>query len=154
MAKVLLALCMGVATSTTALAGEVSPPALDPERVKEGQAIYRQYCSSCHGGDAEGASDWREPNEQGELPPPPHNQEGHTWRHSDADLYEMITKGWRDPFNETDRLTMPPFGEILALEEIEAVVTYLKSLWTEEQRRYQRRESVKEPFPAATKQNP
>ncbi|MCT9000277.1 c-type cytochrome [Chelativorans intermedius] len=137
-------------TIVTANAAAEATPALDPEEVENGRAIYEQYCASCHGAKAEGAPGWREQNELGELPAPPHDPEGHTWRHSDADLYAMISKGWRDPFNKTDRLTMPPFGDILTHEEIKDVIAYLKSLWTEEQRQYQREESLEEPFPAET----
>lgn len=42
----------------------------------------------------------------------------------------MIRDGWRDPFNETPELTMPPFKDRLTGEEIEAVITYFKSLWS------------------------
>jgi mono/diheme cytochrome c family protein len=66
----------------------------------------------------------------------------------------MISKGWRDPFNKTDRQTMPPFGETLTPKEIGAVITYLKSLWTDEQRLYQREESEKEPLPVEAEQSP
>src|SRR5260370_16324359 len=78
-------------------------PSLDP-----GRAIYQQYCASCHGADAQGASHWQERDEHGELPAPPHDAEGHTWRHSDADLYQMLNKGCRYPFNTTNRPTIPP----------------------------------------------
>ena len=69
------------------------------------------------------------------------NEAGHTWRHSDAMLFKMIEKGWRHPFNKTDRLTMPAFGENLTDQEIHAVIEYLKTLWTDEQRKYQKTES-------------
>jgi|SRR6266404_144846 len=118
-------------------------PSLD-----SGHAIYRQYCASCHGADAQGASHWQERDEHGELPAPPHNAEGHTWRHSDADLYQMVDQGWRDPFNKTKRLTMPAFDDVLSQEQIRAVITYLKTLWTPEQRQFQLEESQGHPFPS------
>jgi mono/diheme cytochrome c family protein len=120
---------------------------LDSESVKSGRAIYGQYCASCHGANAQGAPDWQERDERGELPAPPHNAEGHTWRHSDAMLNEMVSKGWRDPFNKTKRLTMPAFGDVLSAEQIRAVITYLKTLWTPEQRSFQSEESRNQPFP-------
>src|SRR5258708_26701034 len=122
-------------------------PWLDPDGVKSGHAIYAQHCASCHGANAQGAPDWQERDAQGELPAPPHNAEGHTWRHSDATLHEMVAKGWRDPFNKTKRLTMPGFGDALSAEQIRAVITYLKTLWTPEQRDYQSEESRNQPFP-------
>lgn len=105
--------------------------------VQLGQDVYRQYCASCHGKAAEGALGWQKPDQKGELPAPPHNGDGHTWRHSDAELYEMIAEGWRDPFNKTDRLTMPAFEQVLKEDEINAVITYLRTLWTPEQQQFQ-----------------
>src|SRR6266849_1464164 len=115
-------------------------------RVKSGRAVYEQYCASCHGAEAQGAPHWQERDEHGELPAPPHNIEGHTWRHSDAELYMMVSKGWRDPFNKTERLTMPAFGDVLSPDQIRAVITYLKTLWTSEQRRFQSEESRGQSF--------
>lgn len=114
------------------------------EQIQLGQRVYASNCASCHGADAEGAPDWQRPNAEGELPAPPHNSEGHTWRHSDRDLFEMIEKGWRDPFNKTDRLTMPAFEDVLKPEEIDAVIGYLKTFWTADQLQYQREKSAEE----------
>lgn len=136
---------------TTALIGSGATLASAPQlpgaktEVKRGDMIYRNYCAACHGPQGEGlGEDWKQRNAQGELPPPPHDDTGHTWRHSDKMLYRMIREGWRDPFNRTERLTMPAFGQVLETEEIEAVVDYLKTLWTEEQRAYQRRQTERD----------
>lgn len=115
--------------------------------VEEGTTVYQQYCASCHGAQGEGMPNWEEQNEQGELPAPPHGPKGHTWKHSDAMLFRIISEGWRDPWNQTQRLTMPAFGDVLTPHQIRAVVTYLKTLWTPEQRQYQAEESRGEPFP-------
>lgn len=109
--------------------------------VATGARVYAQHCAACHGANGEGAPDWKRPNAAGELPAPPHGPDGHTWRHSDAMLARMIARGWRDPFNKTSRLTMPAYQDILTAAEIEAVIAYLKSLWTDEQRRFQANES-------------
>ncbi len=123
-------------------------PLSDADRVNSGRAVYEQHCASCHGANAEGAPNWQEHDAHGELPAPPHNAEGHTWLHSDADLYEMVNKGWRDPFNKSTRLTMPAFGGVLSPEQIRAVVTYLKTLWTLEQTQFQSEESQGHSFPS------
>ena len=62
-------------------------------------------------------------------------------------LSEMVSKGWRDPFNKTKRLTMPAFGDVLSAEQIRTVIAYLKTLWTPEQRGFQVEESRNQPFP-------
>lgn len=125
------------------------PPPANPEVLARGSRVYAGYCASCHGARGEGAPEWQVPNELGELPPPPHDSAGHTWKHSDAMLHRIISEGWRDPFNTTERLTMPAFADALSPTEIEAVITYLKTLWTDEQRQFQREESRDEPFPTA-----
>ncbi|SFR44297.1 Cytochrome c, mono-and diheme variants [Marinobacter daqiaonensis] len=112
-----------------------------PADLIEGQRIYEQYCAACHGLQGEGAANWQKPDEKGEMPAPPHDESGHTWRHSDAMLFRMIAEGWRHPFNKSDRLTMPAFRDILTDEEIRAVIDYLRTFWTGEQRLYQQTES-------------
>jgi len=138
--------------SVTAMAGAVEqgPPPLDPDLVRTGRMVYQQQCASCHGARGKGAPDWQQPDAKGELPPPPHDAHGHTWKHSDAMLYRIVRNGWRDPFNKTDRLAMPAFAGALSPKEARAVITYLKTLWTPEQRRFQWQESQKGPFPPET----
>lgn len=130
------------------------PSRLDPAQVARGRAVYLRNCASCHGQEAEGARNWTEPDTRGNLPPPPHDDTGHTWRHSDRELDEMIRNGWRDPFNKTPELTMPPFKDRLSDEDIEAVITYFKSLWSEEPRRWQLRESQRDPVPPSPGKKP
>ena len=81
------------------------------------------------------------------MPAPPHDRKGHTWKHSDAMLYGIVANGWRDPYNKTQRLTMPAFGQTLSPREIHDVIVYLKTLWTPEQRTFQREESRHASFP-------
>ena len=150
MRSLLWALVLGMVNYVGIVKASNEPP-FDPGEVKSGRAVYTQYCASCHGANAEGAPNWQERDEHGELPAPPHNAEGHTWRHSDAELYEMVSKGMRDPFNKTTRLTMPPFGDTLSPRQIHAVTTYLKTLWTPEQRQFQSEESQGHPFPASAR---
>ena len=114
----------------------------------DGQAIYLQYCAGCHGVQGEGMPDWEKPNARGELPAPPHGPEGHTWKHSDEMLFRIVHDGWRDPFNTTEHLTMPPFGKMLTDAEIKAVIDYIKMFWTEEQRTFQEEESQGAPYPS------
>ncbi len=112
-----------------------------------GRAIYEQSCASCHGARGEGAPRWQRPDRNGEMPAPPHDSTGHTWKHSDAMLFRLVKRGWRDPFNKTQRLTMPAFGGQLSREQTIAVIAYLKTQWKPAQRRFQAEESRGQPFP-------
>lgn len=132
-------------SAAPASAGDERPLVPDAERVAAGRAIYQRYCAACHGTNGEGAPGWRRRDANGELPPPPHDMQGHTWRHSDAMLAHMILKGGRDPFNKTRRLTMPAFADTLAPRDVRAVIAFLKTLWTEEQRRFQQEENQRPP---------
>lgn len=136
-----LRLCIGMVSmlALTSNASEEVPP--DSYLINSGREIFQLHCAACHDETTEGTKNWKRPNDRGEMPPPPHGPEGHTWRHSDAMLQRMISQGWRDPFNKTQRLTMPAFQKVLTPKEIEAVITYLKTLWTTEQRQFQRQEN-------------
>ena len=102
---------------------------------------------ACHGARGEGQPGWSEPDAAGEMPAPPHDRDGHTWKHSDAMLYRIVRDGWRDPYNKTRRLTMPGFARTLSASELRDVVDYLKTMWSPEQRRFQQEESRQAPFP-------
>jgi mono/diheme cytochrome c family protein len=121
----------------------------DAGDVELGRQVYLQNCASCHGANAEGARNWLQPDARGNLPPPPHDDTGHTWRHSDAELAEIIRNGMRDIFNKTPELTMPPFKDRLSNEEIVAVIAYFKSLWSDEHRRFQEEQNRRAPMTMA-----
>jgi len=126
----------------------ISLPTLDPVQTSRGRGVYVQHCASCHGADAQGASDWQQPDARGDLPAPPHDDTGHTWRHSDAQLTEIIRGGLRDQFNKTPELTMPPFTtDELSDQEISDEIVYFKSLWSPEHRQFQEGENRRPPVP-------
>ena len=107
-------------------------------QIVRGKEIYAQNCASCHGANLEGQPDWKRRLENGRMPAPPHDESGHTWHHSDQDLF-AITKlgvGGVVPGYESDMLA---FGEILSDEDIVAVLAFIKSTWPERQRDVQAR---------------
>lgn len=141
-----LAASLVCAVSLARAGGTPTQPAT-PAQMRIGRAIYQQYCAACHGARGEGAPHWQHPDALGEMPPPPHNSAGHTWKHADGMLYQLVHDGWRDPFNKTSRLTMPAFRQTLTPVEIRSVIDYIKTMWTPAQRRFQQRESRHAPFP-------
>lgn len=70
------------------------------------------------------------------MPAPPHDATGHTWHHSDQELFTITKEGPGAvvPGYESD---MPPFGAMLSDDEITAVVAYIKSTWPQKERDYQ-----------------
>ncbi|HVB78741.1 MAG TPA: cytochrome c [Candidatus Binataceae bacterium] len=136
-----------VGAASLAHAGARDGPASAPEHFRVARAIFEKNCASCHGARGEGAPHWEHRDAKGELPPPPLDAGGHAWKHADGMLYRLVEAGWRDPFNKTERLTMPAFGGKLSPQQIRAIIGYLKTLWTPAQRRFQLGESRREPFP-------
>lgn len=101
-----------------------------------GKQIYAENCASCHGENLEGQPDWRRRLDNGRMPAPPHDEMGHTWHHSDRNLF-IVTKGGVQavvPGYESD---MPAFKGILTDDEIADVLAYIKSTWPERQRAFQ-----------------
>lgn len=138
------------ADAFTAIQDNATPlplPELDPELVAQGEIIYRQYCAACHGAQGEGQPNWKQPLEDGTYPAPPHNAEGHTWHHGDGTLFKYIKEGGAGLNIPNFKSNMPGFGDTLTDEEIIAVLTYLKSLWPEEQRRSQYQATLQDPLP-------
>ena len=97
-----------------------------------GQEVFAATCAACHGANGEGQPNWHIRNENGTLPAPPLNGDGHTWHHSDGLLYRIVSQGGK--FQETPEVpsfksAMPAFGELLSHDEIVATLEYVKSLW-------------------------
>jgi mono/diheme cytochrome c family protein len=101
-----------------------------------GQAIYSQHCASCHGNKLEGQANWQSRNAAGRMPAPPHDDTGHTWHHSDEQLFKITKFGVSAivPSYESD---MGGFEGKLSDAEIQAVLNFIKSTWSEPHKDYQ-----------------
>lgn len=118
-----------------------------PVELEEGARIYADNCASCHGDNLQGQPDWRTPDEDGVLPAPPHDSSGHTWHHGDKLLF-LYTKFGGKALMEARGMEfnsgMPPFREVLSDEEINQVLAYIKSTWSEKERAVQAERSAGE----------
>src|SRR5436190_5085442 len=65
----------------------------EPALVARGKAVYDQHCASCHGAKLEGQANWKKRLPNGRMPAPPHDTSGHTWHHSDKQLFDMTKIG-------------------------------------------------------------
>jgi mono/diheme cytochrome c family protein len=106
------------------------------EQVAVGERVYALNCAACHGANFEGQPDWRRRLDTGRMPAPPHDETGHTWFHSDRNLF-IITRGGVEAAVPGYKSDMPAFGEILTDAEMAAVLSYIKSTWPERQRAFQ-----------------
>ena len=97
-----------------------------------GEKIFQANCAVCHGADGAGQPDWHVRKDDGVLPAPPLNGDGHTWHHGDGTLYNYVSQGgafYESPDLPSFKSGMPAFGEVLSHDEIVSVIEYVKSLW-------------------------
>ena len=99
--------------------------------VSLGKKIYSQNCASCHGIELEGQKNWQTRDEEGNLPAPPHDETGHTWHHSDEYLFLMTKLGIEKLIGKKYLNNMPAYEEILSDKEIIAVLSFIKSTWSD-----------------------
>jgi mono/diheme cytochrome c family protein len=117
----------------------VRPPSgIDVRQIALGTSVYADRCASCHGVNLEGQPHWTVRLANGRLPAPPHDASGHTFHHSDQQLFE-ITKNGPSAIVQGYESDMPGFKDILSDQEIWAVLAYIKSTWPERIRAIQER---------------
>jgi mono/diheme cytochrome c family protein len=97
--------------------------------VVEGKAVYLAHCASCHGTQLEGQPNWQEALPDGAYPAPPHDGSGHTWRHSDMELFEATKFGGTFSATPGSVSHMPAFENVLSDNEIWAALAFVKSRW-------------------------
>ncbi|NQW24150.1 MAG: cytochrome c [SAR202 cluster bacterium] len=124
-----------------------SVQSLESTQIEIGRTTYQANCAQCHGANAEGQPFWQQRNTDGTLKPPPHDETGHTWHHSDGLLFRIVRDGGTIYETPGFKSSMPAFGDRLSSEEIKAVITYFKSLWGPEIRSSQAEVSQRDPFP-------
>ncbi|MVO17685.1 c-type cytochrome [Rhodobacteraceae bacterium CY05] len=107
-------------------------PYQDDAAVAQGKVIYQDNCASCHGDQLQGEANWRERDEEGYLPAPPHNASGHTWHHADQQLLTITRKGTAALVGNGYRSRMEGYEDVLSESDLLAVFAYIKSTWPAE----------------------
>jgi len=101
-----------------------------------GEQLYIANCQVCHLG--------REGGQMMDYPPR-HNANGHTWHHPDCELKQVILNGgdemtamMRQMMSVPDSVArMPAWKDKLSNDDIDAILAFIKTWWTEDQRRAQ-----------------
>ena len=126
--SVVVLIAVGVLAWFGASAEPTKPDPNSASLVARGKLVYTQQCASCHGANLEGHPNWRERLPNGRLPAPPHDATGHTWHHSDKELFEMVNHGIPEivPGYQTD---MPKYEGVLSASDIWAVLSFIESSW-------------------------
>lgn len=101
----------------------------DAALVAEGRHVYRARCASCHGRALQGQPLWQLEDAFAGRRAPAHDETGHTWQHSDEDLFQM-TKFGRFPDTPPDPPSaMPAFAGSASDTEILAALAFIKARW-------------------------
>ncbi|HEX7972230.1 MAG TPA: c-type cytochrome [Thiobacillus sp.] len=101
---------------------------LDPAQVARGKAVYEKACMECHGVGGRGQpGDWRIRDADGYYPSPPLDDSAHAWHHPTAVLLQVIRDG-----SPPGQGKMPAWKGKLSEKEMQDVVAYIKSLWSDE----------------------
>ena len=113
-------------------AGGPGPLSADPDdadQVARGLQVYAAQCAACHGANLEGQPNWQAKGPDGKLPAPPHDATGHTWHHTDDQLFLVTKQGTQAIAGPDYKTDMRGFGDVLSDEDIWAALAYIKSAW-------------------------
>ena len=91
---------------------------------------FQEHCASCHGDNLQGQPKWKTSlDEDGHNYAPPLNGTGHTWHHSEEQLYNIIRYGLKF-YNENYEGKMQG-NDKLSDEDVWSILAYIKSVWPE-----------------------
>ncbi len=107
------------------------------EFLVRGQTLYQRECASCHGADLKGEPGWQAADQGGKIKAPPHDETGHTWMHSESEIFRLVKFGPGDAAAPGYISPMPVYGGRLSDRDIEAVLAYIASRWPPGYRAYQ-----------------
>ena len=114
LAMAVLAACGGAGSAVVG-----TPDLGDPATL--GQRTFAQWCAPCHGPEGEGNVN--------ALEAPALNAAGDSYLLTDAEIRDGIVKG-----GTQEGSNMQPLGQFLTIEQQMAVMQYVHTLWSDEQR--------------------
>ena len=99
-------------------------------QINLGKSLYVTHCASCHGDNLQGQPNWNtKKDKDGHNLSPPLNGTGHTWHHSQDQLFNIIRYGFKI-YNENYDGKMQG-NEKLNDDDIWSILAYMKSVWPE-----------------------
>ena len=101
----------------------------DTAMVSRGKRIYAVHCASCHGRYLQGQPLWQLVDDYAGRRAPAQDETGHTWQHSDEDLFEVTKYGRFASAPSRYVSYMPAFRDELSDQQILAVLAFIKARW-------------------------
>jgi len=105
------------------------PDADDARLVATGAQIYAAHCAQCHGAHLQGQANWQIVGADGRVRAPPQDETGHSWMHSDEQLFRFVKFSMADIAAPGYVSPMPAFDGQLSDADIAAVLAYIKNSW-------------------------
>lgn len=99
------------------------------DAVQQGKKLYASRCAGCHGRKLQGQLLWQVQDEYAGRRAPAHDQTGHTWQHSDEDLFAMVKFGRFRTTPASVKSYMPAYADNLSDDHILATLAYIKATW-------------------------
>lgn len=94
---------------------------------ESGKTIFQKNCAACHKQNAEGTTEWKKADANGNYPPPPLNGSAHAWHHPLSVLRTVI----RDGGGSYGGL-MPAWKGTLSEEEMLSTIAFFQSYWSDD----------------------
>jgi len=101
----------------------------DTAMVSRGKRIYAVHCASCHGRYLQGQPLWQLVDDYAGRRAPAQDETGHTWQHSDEDLFEVTKYGRFASAPSRYVSYMPAFRDELSDQQILATLAFIKARW-------------------------
>jgi mono/diheme cytochrome c family protein len=101
----------------------------------EGAALYAKHCASCHGVKLEGQPNWQTRKADGKLPAPPHDDSGHNGTTRTISFLKSPNSVFLRSYQVMS--DMISFEHRMSDGEIQAVLDFIKSTWSEQHLQYQ-----------------
>ncbi|MHB8623267.1 MAG: c-type cytochrome [Sulfuricaulis sp.] len=90
--------------------------------LSRGARLYQENCAECHGPEAQGHPDWRNPQV---VAAPPLDGSGNAWKRKKQDLIAVIKNG----VSRQGEPAMPTWQGRLNDQDIEDIIAWFQSLW-------------------------
>jgi protein SCO1/2 len=101
----------------------------DAAKVAAGKLVYQRWCAGCHGRRLQGQPLWQLDDLYAGRRAPAHDQSGHTWAHSDEDLFYMVRNGRFPSTSPSATSYMPAYSDSLADQQIIEAIAFIKATW-------------------------